>query len=137
MEDRDPTTLDIRSEPVHVTPELIVANLTLGGSSVRWPPQILTRLHHDVLDPHVKFPLTVKVTRIFLSIDPAPTADPPQTVWSRVSIFGGGWGHAFPVSLKWNNAFGFAGASIPLPPVTVDSGGFFRVDVVHKTVHRR
>jgi hypothetical protein len=129
---------EIRAEPVNVTPELIIANLTLGGSRVmKWPPDVLGKIRPGILDPHVLWPTMVMVTRIVLIVDPAPTDDPPQTVWSRVSLFGAGWQTGFPVSLKWNNAWGFPGTSIPLPTAAVDSAGFFAMDLVHKTVHRR
>jgi hypothetical protein len=48
-----------------------------------------------------------------------------------------GWQTGVPVLLKWNNAWGFVGVSIPLPSATVDSQGFFAMDVIHQTVHRR
>ena len=104
---------------------------------MKWPPDVAERIRPGVLDPSVTWPTMVMVTRIALTVDPAPGDDPPQTVWSRVSLLGSGWKTDLPVSLKWNNAFGFPGASIALPTATVDSRGFFGLDVVQKTVHRR
>jgi hypothetical protein len=128
----------IRAEPIDVTPDLIIANLTVGGSRVmKWPPDVVQLLKPGIINPNIIWPTTVMVTRIVLTIDPAPAQDPPQMLTSRVSLFGTGWNTGFPVALKWNNAWGFAGTSIPLPSATVDSQGFFAMDVIHQTVHRR
>ena len=46
MEDKDAKVLEIRSEPVNISPEMIVASLTLGGSTVKWPSPALTIWPH-------------------------------------------------------------------------------------------
>jgi hypothetical protein len=128
----------IRAEQIEVTPDLIIANLTLGGSRVmKWPSDVAQLFREGIINPNILWPTMIKVSRIVLIVDPAPGQDPPQLVTSRVSLFGAGWQTAFPVSLKWNNAFGFPGASITLPAATVSSAGFFALDVIHQTVHRR
>jgi len=77
------------------------------------------------------------VTRITLSVEPEPDAEPPQQVWSRVSVLGTGFAPSEPVSLSWGNAFGFPNATIGLPDATADDRGFFGVDLILKTVPKR
>lgn len=129
---------EISATQLEVTPELVASHLTIGGGRVmKWPASISDRFAVERIDIHLLMPTTISVSRITLIVDPAPGANPPQTVWSRVAIFGTGWDPSRPVSIKWNNAFGFPGASIPLPDATPNSGGMFAMEVVHKTVHRR
>lgn len=130
--------LGIRSESFEITPELVAANLTFGGSQVmKLPGEMISAVERIWLDRDFTWPTTIAVTRISLSVDPEPGAEPPETVWSRVSILGTGWDPDRPVSLKWNNAFGFPGASIALPDAQPGQSGFFGADVVLKTVRKR
>jgi hypothetical protein len=129
---------EITAKPLEVTPELIASHLTIGGSRVmKWPPSAIEQFAAGQIDIHRWMPTTISVSRITLMVDPAPGAEPPQTVWSRVTIFGTGWDRNRPVALKWNNAWGFPGTSIPLPDAAPGPGGIFSMEVVHKTVHRR
>lgn len=131
MSDRD---LGIRSEPFEVTPALVAANLSFGGTQVmNIPGEMVSAVERIWLDNEFTWPTTISITRITLAVDDAPDADTPQTVWSRVSILGTGWVDERPVSLAWNNAFGFADATISLPDVQPTPTGFFGVDVIMKT----
>lgn len=130
--------LEISVHPVEITKEYLAKTLTISGGRI----MDLTSPASEFFDPaHINlsivWPTQILVTRIALTVDPAPGADPPQTVTSRVSFLGMGWEPGRPVSLKWNNAHGFPGASIALSDAMPGSNGFFAVDAVHKTVHRR
>jgi len=127
--------LGISSEPFEVTAELVAANLSFGGGQL--PDEMMGAVERIWLDKEFTWPTTLAVTRIMLSIEPSPDTEPPQEVWSRVSILGTGWAADHPVSLKWNNAFGFPGASIALPDAQPDENGFFGIDVMMKTTPRR
>lgn len=127
--------LGISSTPFEVTADLVAANLTFGGGQL--PDEMLSAVERIWLDKDFSWPTTLAVTRIMLSVEPSPDTEPPQEVWSHVSILGTGWASDRPVSLIWNNAFGFPGASIALPDAQPDQHGFFGVDVVMKTTPRR
>ena len=130
--------LGIRSDSFEVTPELVSENLTFGaGHLMKLPAEMISAMERIWLDRDFVWPTTISITRISLSVDPAPGEEPPQEVWSRVSILGTGWSKDRPVSLKWNNAFGFPGASIALPDAQPTETGFFGVDVVLRTTHRQ
>ena len=130
--------LGIRSETFEITPDLVAANLSFGGSQVmKLPGEMVSAVERIWLDPDFVWPTTVSVTRISLSVEPEPGSEPPEQVWSRVSILGTGWATDSPVSLKWNNAFGFPGASIALPDAQPGQSGFFGVDVVLKATPKR
>jgi hypothetical protein len=127
---------EIRVKPFNVTAEMIGAALTVGERRVmKWPTSIVELFRPGITD-HVVWPTSVLVTRIMLSVDPAPGQEPPQTVWSDVSLLGLGWQPSLTVSLKWNNAWDFPGTSIALGDVVPDSHGFFGLEVAHKTVRR-
>ena len=127
--------LGISSEPFEITAELVAANLSFGGGQL--PDEMMSAVERIWLDKDFTWPTTLAVTRVMLSVDPSPDSEPPQEVSSRVSILGTGWATDRPVSLKWNNAFGFPGASIALPDAQPDENGFFGVEVVMKTTPRR
>ncbi len=130
--------LGAKSEPFEITPSMVAANLSFGGNQVvQLPGEMMSAVERIWLDANFTWPTTISVTRIMLTVEPAPGGDPPQQVWSRVSIMGTGWAPDRPVSLKWNNAFGFPGASIPLPDARPGKNGFFGIDVVIKTTPRR
>lgn len=131
--------LKIELHPGEVTQDYLAKTLTISGGRIR---DLHTLGGSEFLDPSrisisVLFPTAIYVTRIMLSVDAAPAEDPPQHVTSRVSFFGTGWEPGRPVSLKWNNAFGFPGASIALGDAMPGSNGMFRIDAVHTAVHRR
>lgn len=129
--------LGIRSDAFEVTPDLVAANLSFGGGQLmKLPGEMLHAMERIWLDRDFVWPTTISITRIAVTVEPAPGEEPPQEVWSRVSILGTGWTKDRPVSLKWNNAFGFPGASIALPDAQPTATGFFGVDVVLKTTHR-
>ncbi|MET3768337.1 hypothetical protein ABIB15_001017 [Marisediminicola sp. UYEF4] len=127
--------LGISSEPFEVTAELVATNLNFGGGQL--PDEMMSTVERIWLDTDFTWPTTLAVTRIMLSVEPSPDTEPPQEVWSRVSILGTGWASDRPVSLTWNNAFGFPGASIALPAAQPNDNGFFGIDVVMKTTPRR
>lgn len=127
--------LGISSEPFEVTADLVATSLTFGGGQL--PDEMMSTVQRVWLDKDFSWPTTLAVTRIMLSVEPSPDSEPPQEVWSRVSILGTGWHSDRPVSLEWNNAFGFPGASIALPEAQPDENGFFGIDVVMKTTPRR
>ncbi|MCY7326301.1 MAG: hypothetical protein LH605_09250 [Microbacteriaceae bacterium] len=127
--------LGISSEAFEVTAGLVAANLTFGGGQL--PGEMISTVERIWLDKDFIWPTTITVTRIMLSAEPSADTEPPQEVWSRVSILGTGWATDRPVSLNWNNAFGFPGASITLPDAQPDPAGFFGLDVVLKTTPRR
>ena len=130
--------LDARAEPFEITPTMVAANLSFGGNQVmQLPGEMMSAVERIWLDANFTWPTTISITRITLDVTPAPGAEPPQEVWSRVSIMGTGWSPDSPVSLKWNNAFGFPGASIALPDAQPGATGFFGTEVILKTVPRR
>lgn len=130
--------LGLRSESFEITPELVAANLTFGGSQVmKLPGEMISAVERIWLDTEFTWPTTISVTSISMSVEPAPGAEPPQEVWSHVSILGTGWAADKPVTLKWNNAFGFPDATIVLPEAKPGPTGFFGVDVIMKTAPKR
>ena len=114
--------LGISSEPFEITAELVATNLDFGGGHL--PDEMMSTVERIWLDTDFTWPTTLAVTRIMLSVEPSPDTEPPQEVWSRVSILGTGWASDRPVSLTWNNAFGFPGASIALPAAQPNQNGF-------------
>lgn len=133
----DTGKLGIRSNPFEVTPEIVAANLTFGGGQVMTlPDEMISAMGRVWLDSAFDWPTTISITRIALDGEPSIGTGSPHEVWSRVSILGTGWAVDRPVSLTWNNAFGFSGASIALPDAQPTDRGFFGVDVVLKTTPR-
>jgi hypothetical protein len=137
--------IEMRSEPMEVTPELLLGGLTLWDAPIsgfatplREGVQRLLELPWDV------WPATVAVTQISISTEPVvvPTPwSPPEVTWARVSIIGFGWAPNVEVITKWNNAFGFAdngeGAnSIKLQTPLPDANGRFAFQTLHRGVPR-
>ena len=138
----DPTEIEMRFEPLEVTPELFASGLTLWNTPVRARDattlndaiRALFELSWDA------WPATVGVSQISMSTEPRLTFEPgvpPEITWARVSIFGFGFAPGVAVTTKWNNAFGFpdngVGAnSIKLQSPVPDSGGRFAFQTIHR-----
>ena len=134
----EPVDLQISSEPFEITSELVAANLFASAhDAIELPEEMKSTVERIWRDAAFTWPTTISVTRITLSVDETPGADQPQSVYSRVSVIGTGWDGDRPVALKWNNAFGFPGASINLPDAQPTSTGFFGVDLILKTTPRK
>ena len=142
----DPSDVEMRFEPLPVTPDLLRTGLTLWNIPIK--AKIATRLDDVIRDlfaqPWEIWPPTVGVTQISVSTEPQITAEPgipPEITWARVSIFGFGFKPGDPVTTKWNNAFGFpdngVGAnSIKLQSPVPDAGGRFAFQTLHRGVLR-
>ena len=138
--------IEMRFEPLEVTPELLMKGLTLWNSPIQG--KAATRLGdalRDLLEqPWNAWPATVGVSEISVSTEPrlVPTAwTPPEVTWARVSIFGYGFAPGVPVQTKWNNAFGFPDNgvgknSILLQSPVPDANGRFAFQVLHRGVLR-
>ena len=138
--------IEMRFEPLEVTPELLLNGLTLWDTPIRGEAaarlrggiQDLLELPWDVWTP------TVGVSEISISTEPRPLPtpwNPPEVTWARVSIFGYGFVPGVPVLTKWNNAFGFPDNgvgrnSILLQFPTPDANGRFAFQVLHRGVVR-
>ena len=138
--------IEMRFEPLEVTPELLLNGLTLWDTPIRGEAaarlrggiQDLLELPWDVWTP------TVGVSEISISTEPRPLPtpwNPPEVTWARVSIFGYGFVPGVPVLTKWNNAFGFPDNgvgrnSILLQFPTPDANGRFVFQVLHRGVVR-
>ena len=142
----DPADLEMRFEPLEVTPELFATGLTLWNTPVK--AKVASKLNDAIRGlfalPWEAWPPTIGVTQISVSTEPRITFEPgvpPEITWARVSIFGFGWKPGAPVITKWNNAFGFPdngeGAnSIKLQTPIPDSGGRFAFQTIHRGVPR-
>jgi hypothetical protein len=142
----DPADLEMRIEPLEVTPDLLQSGLTLWNTPVKH--RLASPLNDVIRElfelPWEVWPPTVGVTQISVSTEPRVLAEaglPPEVTWARVSIFGFGWAPGAPVTTKWNNAFGFpdngVGAnSIQLQTAVPDSGGRFAFQTIHRSVPR-
>jgi hypothetical protein len=134
--------IEMRFEPLEVTPALLQDGLTLYGSPLHAFTSNFADAISDIFRVQWDFwPPTIAVKEISLSTDPAPGSSPPETVWARVSIFGLGFEPGVAVKVKWNNAIGFpnngVGAnSILLQSPVPDAGGRFAFQVIHKTIKR-
>lgn len=128
--------LGVRVEPFPITPALVAQNLSFGADDARLPPEMMSALERVWEDRAFTWPTTVAITRLTLAVEPDEQRDPPQQVWSRVSVLGTGWLPDQPVSLSWQNAFGFPGAEIPMPTIAADQNGFFGADLVLRTTPR-
>jgi hypothetical protein len=141
-----PEELEMRFEPLEVTPELLLTGLTVWDAPIA--SGVATRLGEGIrglLDlPWDTWPATIRVTQISISTEllvvPTPWR-PPEITWARVSIVGFGWAPNVPVITKWNNAFGFPdngeGAnSIKLQSPVPDANGRFAFQTVHRGVPR-
>jgi len=134
----DADDLGVHSEQFEVTLDFVAANLTFADSDgMKLPDDMVSAFERVWLDDDFAWPTTVQVTRILLSVEPDPSAEPPQEVWSRVSILGTGWEGDRPVTLRWTNAAGFPGGRVDLPAAQPGAAGFFGIDIVLKTSPRR
>jgi hypothetical protein len=142
----DPADIEMRFEPLEVTPDLLLSGFTLWNTPVK--ANIASKLD-DVIGGLFElswevWPATVAVSRISVFTEPRITAtfaEPPEITWARVSIFGFGFVPGIPVTTKWNNAFGFPdngeGAnSIKLQSPVPDAGGRFAFQTIHRGVLR-
>ena len=134
-ETRLPSGFQVRAEPQELTLEKFVAGASIFGSPIRGYSSRFIDATKEIYEISWEFwPPTIWVDQILVNSTPASGAHPPQNVTTAVSIFGLGFRPAVPVNLKWNNAFGFPGASVPLPDATPDSHGRFGLVLHHTTV---
>ena len=142
----DSAEIEMRFEPLEVTPDLIAAGLTLWNTPIK--AKVASHLD-DVIRGIFElgweaWPPTVGVSQISVSTEPrviATAGAPPEVTWARVSIFGFGFAPGSPVTTKWNNAFGFpdngVGAnSIKLQSPVPDANGRFAFQTIHRGVLR-
>jgi hypothetical protein len=142
----DAADIEMRFEPLEVTPDLLRSGLTLWNTPIKARASSqLTDAIRDLFELHwAAWPPTVGVTQISVSTEPRITAEfgiPPEVTWARVSIFGFGFAPGVAVTTKWNNAFGFpdngVGAnSIQLQSPVPDAGGRFAFQTIHRGVLR-
>ncbi len=131
----DQPPIEVKAEKFDVTPEKFLGAFTVFAPNVmKSPGQFIDVTSGIYALEWDAWPPTVVVTQIVLANQPAPGAHPPQTVSSSVTVMGYGFRPAVPVRLKWNNAFGFAGASIPLPDGSPDTHGRFGLVLQHAAV---
>jgi hypothetical protein len=140
------TEIEMRFEPLEVTPQLLMNGLTLWGTPIKG--EAAARLG-DRLDalfelPWDTWPPTVGVSEISTWSEPTPFPtpwSPPEVSYARVRIFGYGFAPGVAVLTKWNNAFGFPDNGVgrnsillqfPIP----DANGRFAFQVVHRGVLR-
>jgi hypothetical protein len=144
------TEIEMRFEPLEVTPDLVMNGLTLWDTPIRG--EAVTRLRDGIREllelPWDAWAPTVGVSEISISTEPSPVTSPwgpHEVTWARVSIFGYGFIPAAAggvgVTTKWNNAFGFPdngeGAnSIYLQSPLPDANGRFAFQVLHRGVRR-
>jgi hypothetical protein len=138
--------LEMRFEPLEVTPDVLLAGLTVWDAPIAGG--VATRLTEGIRGllelPWNVWPPTIRVTQISISTEPVAVPTPwipPEVTWARVSIVGFGWAPNVPVITKWNNAFGFPdngeGAnSIKLQSAVPDSNGRFAFQTLHRGVPR-
>ena len=140
------TGIEMRFEPLEVTPELLMKGLTLWNTPMKGEvaSRLLDRIRELLELPWDAWEPTVGVSQISVSSEPTPVPTPwtpPEVTRARVSIFGYGFAPGVPVLTKWNNAFGFpdngVGAnSIKLQSPVPDANGRFAYQVVHRGVPR-
>ena len=138
--------IEMRFEPLEITPQLLMNGLTLFDSPFRGKAAESLRDHIQGLFalPWDSFAPTVGVSAISVSSEPRPLAiagEPPEVTRARASIFGYGFAPGVPVLTKWNNAFGFPDNgvgrnSILLQFPTPDANGRFAFQVLHRGVVR-
>ena len=61
---------------------------------------------------------------------------PRQDVWATVSVVGTGWAPDRPVSLRFENAFGFENDTVALLETIPDASGLFGIEIVITSVPR-
>ena len=140
------TEIDMRFEPLEVTPDLLMNGLTLWGTPITG--DAATRLRDGIREllelSWDAWAATVGVSEISISTEPSPVPSPwgpPEVTRARVSIFGYGWQPGQPVIVKWNNAFGFPDNgegtnSIKLQEPVPDANGRFAFQVLHRAIRR-
>ena len=132
---QDQYKFEVHAKVLELTPEDLAAGITLFGAPL---PKLSLKMIDVVKEsPSVGWdfwPPTIAVTRIMLATQPAPGGNPPQTVSASVTVVGFGFRPGVHVRLKWNNAWGFPGTSIPLPDGVPNSGGRFSLLLQHTTV---
>lgn len=134
----EPIDLKISVEPFEITADMVVANLFASAhDAIELPEEMKGTVERIWRDADFTWPTTISVTRITLSSEDAEGAEPPQHLWSRISILGTGWVDDRPVVLTLNNAFGFPGASIELTHVQPSNNGFFGIDLILRTTPRK
>ena len=132
---RPPSGFQVRAEPQELTLEKFTAGATVFDLPIRGYGSKLVDAMKEIYQISWDFwPPTIWVDQILVNATPAAGAHPPQNVTTDVSVFGLGFRPAVPVNLKWNNAFGFPGASVPLPDATPDSHGRFGLVLHHTTI---
>src|SRR5215211_5637846 len=94
--------LEMRFEPLEVTPDLLLAGLSVWDAPIA--RRATTRLNEAIRalleSPWDAWPATIRVTQISMSTEPVvvPTPwDPPEITRARVSIVGFGWAPNEPV----------------------------------------
>ena len=133
-----PPGFQVRAEPQEVTREKFLEGLTVYGNPVRGYGSRLVDAMTPIYELSWDFwPPTIWVNQILLAVAPAAGANPPQTVTSAVAVFAMGFRPGVAVNLKWNNALGFPGASVPLPDGVPDSHGRFSLTLHHTAVAKR
>jgi len=136
-ETRMPSGFEVRAEPLELTLEKFVAGTSIFGSPIRDFSSRFIDATKEIFQISWEFwPPTIWVDQILVNATPAAGAHPPQNVKTDVSVFGLGFRPGVPVNLKWNNAFGFPGASVPLPDGIPDSHGRFGLVLHHTTVSK-
>ena len=134
-ETRMPSGFEVRAEPLELTLEKFVAGTSIFGSPIRDFSSRFIDATKEIFEISWEFwPPTIWVDQILVNATPAAGAHPPQNVKTDVSVFGLGFRPGVPVNLKWNNAFGFPGASVPLPDGIPDSHGRFGLVLHHTTI---
>lgn len=129
--------IEVHAETMEVTVEQFLGGLTVFGSHFGGhSTKLVDAVREIYVLPWDSWTPTVAVTQIMLTTQPAPGAHPPQSVSSSVNVMGFGFRPGVPVRLKWNNAWGFPGTSIPLPDGLPDSRGRFALVLQHTTIQK-
>lgn len=127
----------VRAEAQEVTLERFVEGVTIFGAPVRsYSSNLLDAVKEIYALAWDRWPPTIAVTQIVLTTQPAPGSQPPQSVSSSVSVMGLGFRPGVPVRLKWNNAWGFPGTSVPLPDAMPNGAGRFALVLQHTTISK-
>ena len=133
-----PSGFQVRAEPQEITLEKLMGGMTLfGNTPIRGYGSRLIDATKEIFEvTWERWPPTIWVNQIVLSVQPAAGANPPQTVTTSVGVVGLGFRPAVPVNLKWNNAWGFPGTSVPLPDGVPSNSGIFGLTLHHTTVRK-
>jgi hypothetical protein len=134
-ETRLPSGFQVRAEAQELTLEHLAAGATVFDLPILGFGSKLVDAMKEIYQVSWEYwPPTIWVSQILVNSTPAAGANPPQNVTTTVSVFGLGFRPGVPVNLKWNNAIGFPGATVPLPDATPDSHGRFGLVLHHTTV---